>query len=73
MQLYEVSYVITLCGTLTYQHNFLKKSVEAPPERSSSVVVFVYILGGGAQVQSCMHFENNVRCCSRSVCAVLRS
>ena len=31
--------------------------MEAPPERSSSVVVFVYILGGGAEVESCMHLK----------------
>ena len=57
VQLYEVSYVFTLCGTFTYQHNFLEKSVEAPPEQSSSVVVFIYILGGGAQVESSMHLK----------------
>ena len=56
------------------QNNFLQKSVEGPPHYFPSVVftIMLCVMGGGAQVESST-FENNVRCYSRSVCAVLRS
>ena len=63
MQLYEVCIHIHIMWYIHLskcQHNFLEKSVEAPPEQSPSVVltvsVFIYILGrGGAQVENCIY------------------
>ena len=55
------------------QHNFLEKSVEANPVQFPSVILTISVFIYNFFVEGLRSFENNVRCCSRPVCAVPHS